>query len=92
VEIKKDYGWLTAKDFADQNPQRLSIMEVLKTPDGKIQLCGVAHGKLKKTDIFGDMQNALVEKFGEDSSKWIGKETVIKREERIGEKARRIFT
>jgi hypothetical protein len=82
--------------LGDSNPLN-GVIHAVKQEPGKKGLKYVLVVKategLRQMDLYGDNQNALITKFGDDEAKWIGQRVQVLTEERIGGtgKTRRIL-
>jgi hypothetical protein len=96
VEIQKPDLWLGDSDFAIKNPIRAVVTDVTSgtnkwgKPEYQIFL-RLEDGHIKKSSLFGVNLNALVEKFGTDSTTWNNKGVEIWRIEDLNKKVIREF-
>jgi hypothetical protein len=91
VEVIKPELWLGDSDFVKQNPIRAVITDLVSgtnkwgKPEYQLFL-RLENQQIKKSSLYGSNLNALIEKYGTDSSKWISKGVEIWRIEDLNQK------
>jgi hypothetical protein len=82
MDIPKVVSWIGDSDFEKQNPivGKITAIEEGKNKWGKPEFelhLGMENGNIRQISLFGDNRNNLVDKFGTDSTAWIGKSVQV---------------
>jgi hypothetical protein len=74
----KIYGWLPADLFKTANPLHAVIVGVVDNEDDTLLRVSIDK-TIYQMSLWGNNQNFLVDKFGDDDDKWLGKQISISR-------------
>lgn len=92
MKLEKDLNWISADFFSAANPHPVRITDVVQRDsqfskgktDTLVFIKSELSGDIVVTSIFKKNKNILIDKFGDDTDKWIGKVISIKQTEEVG--------
>jgi len=82
VKAQKQYRWITAADFATNNPIRGMLTGFFQGTSDKGKPTNVAllktdqHG-LRQFELWGESMNALIDAWGDETDAWMGRRLEI---------------
>jgi hypothetical protein len=89
MRLEKDFSWVSDEDFKESNPLhgKITTVEKVKGKFGDDILLFIDLGKdIKTLSIYKKNLNVLIQKFGNETNDWKGKDVTIKRIETLGGK------
>lgn len=85
MELQKTYKWIADADFQQANPQHFVIMAITQDEGDIIMQMSGACG-FRQISLWGENQNKLIDAFGGNTDKWIGKKLSISQNQTLNGK------